>query len=62
MGGIGFSPICFEHDVIQRSKYVLKKADATIADITGFFIVLKPVVLSNVSVKIPARQNLWYQT
>jgi len=25
MGGIGFSPIYFEHDVIQRSKYVLKK-------------------------------------
>ncbi|MHC4457695.1 MAG: hypothetical protein ACYS0I_11535 [Planctomycetota bacterium] len=44
MGGTGFSPICFEHDVIQRLKNVLKKADAAIVDITSFFIVLKPVL------------------
>ena len=44
MGGTSLSPICFEHDVIQRLKYVLKKADAAIADITSFFIVLKPVL------------------
>ena len=44
MGGTDFSPICFEHDVIQRLKYVLKKAAAAIADITCFFIVLKPVL------------------
>ena len=44
MGETDLSPICFEYDAIQRLKYVLKIADAAIADITGFFIVLKPVI------------------
>jgi hypothetical protein len=44
MGGTGFSPIYFEHDFIQRLKWVLKNTDAAIDDITSFFIVLKPLI------------------